>query len=155
MRASRERTERLSSGRWSARGHFVKAVKAWPAVNGPMDIPPPPPPPAGSAAPHIFAGRDRFWPDWEQGPRASTRALQAVILGGATAGALWGNGVGSIGTGLWLTVLAVLVVAAPARRDRLRTAAAVAAVVFAGFLALRASPWLIPLNATAAHAHNV
>ena len=71
------------------------------------------------------------------------------MLGGAGAGALWGNGIGSVGTALWLALVAVLVVAAPVRRDRVRTASAVAAVVFAGYLALRASPWLIPLNLAA------
>ncbi|MEM8704935.1 MAG: DUF4173 domain-containing protein [Actinomycetota bacterium] len=89
-------------------------------------------------------------PDWRDGPRASTRALQAVVLGAAAAGALWGNGVGSIGTGLWLVVIAAAVAFAPARRDPLRLAALVASVAFAGYLGLRASPWLIPLNLLAA-----
>ena len=91
-----------------------------------------------------------MFPDWKEGPRASSRALQAVVLGAATAGALLGNGVGSVGTGLWLVVLGMVVWAAPSRRDPLRLVSVAASTVFAAYLALRASPWLIPLNLAAA-----
>ncbi|MEO0494569.1 MAG: DUF4153 domain-containing protein [Actinomycetota bacterium] len=107
-------------------------------MNGEPTMPPPPP---RTAAPSDWRG-----PDWREGPRASTRALQAVVLGGAAAGALWGNGVGSAGTALWFVVIAAAVAFAPTRRDPLRFVALGASVVFAGYLALRASPWLIPLN---------
>ena len=115
-------------------------------MNGPTDLPLPPP----TGQPYDSATSKWVFPDWREGPRASTRALQAVVLGAATAGALLGHGVGSIGTGAWLVVVAILVAAAPARRDRLRLLALAAAAVFAAYLALRASPWLIPLNLVAA-----
>lgn len=108
----------------------------------------PPPPPTGPAYQQEVLPTRAF--DWREGPRASTRALQAVVLGAAAAGAFWGNGFGSVGTALWLVVIAAAVAFAPRTQDRMRLAALAASVLFAGYLALRASPWLIPLNLLAA-----
>ncbi|MEM9518742.1 MAG: DUF4173 domain-containing protein [Actinomycetota bacterium] len=111
--------------------------------------PPPPPPPAGPPYPASTVGPTAtraVKPDWREGPRASTRALRAVVVSAVAAAVFWGNGAGSLGTGLWLVILGVLVVAAPSRRDRLRLVAVAASMVFAAYLALRASPWLVPLN---------
>ncbi len=59
---------------------------------------------------------------------------------------LWGHGFGSIGTAVWLGLVGLLVLAQPRTRDRLQVLAVIAAGVFATYLALRASSWLIPLN---------
>ena len=112
--------------------------------------PPPPPPDPATAAPTTPAPSSFARPDWRDGPSASTRALQSVVVSSAAAGALWRYGVDSIGAALWLVVVAATVAFAPARRDRLRYVALVAAIVFAACLALRSSPWLVPLNAAAA-----
>lgn len=88
--------------------------------------------------------------DWRRGPSASARAFQVVVVSGLAAAGLWGYGVGSLGSALWFVVLAggVAFVARP--RDGARWMALGAATLFAGFLAVRATPWLVPLNFLAA-----
>lgn len=84
--------------------------------------------------------------DWRVGPSASARALQVVVTSAIAAAALWGNGPASVGTGLWFVALAAGIAIVTRPRDVARWAALATAVVFAGFLAVRSTVWLVPLD---------
>lgn len=84
--------------------------------------------------------------DWRRGPSASSRALQVVVVSAIAAGGLWGYGAGSLGTALWFVVVAAGIAYVARPLDVARWAALGAAMMFAGFLAVRSTPWLVPLN---------
>jgi len=82
--------------------------------------------------------------------RADARVIAATVVGGILTDLALRGGLAGVGGALLVAALAVGLVVAGRAGNRQAWLLAGIAAVFGAFLALRVSPWLVPLNAVAA-----